>query len=89
MQLITIGALPPRIRDAYGFTWTIRDERALARWTRAIRAVIRLTPPILRRWPASRRREDRGVGGHAAPRTEEHKDGVEDHSALHARVKAS
>ena len=33
MQLITIGSLPPSIREAYGFAWRPRDERALARWT--------------------------------------------------------
>jgi uncharacterized protein (DUF2236 family) len=89
MQLVTVGSLPAPIRDAYGFTWTIRDERALARWTRAIRAIVRVTPPMLRRWPASRRSDDRGVGEHAALQTEEHNGGVEEHSALHARIKTS
>jgi len=55
MQLLTIGSLPPAIRDAYGFEWGPRDERALARWTAAIRFMLRLLPRIAREWPASRR----------------------------------
>ena len=55
-QLLTIGSLPPSIRDAYGFRWSARDARALARWTAVIRAAVRLLPPFVRHWPAARRR---------------------------------
>ena len=51
VQLLTIGSLPPSIREAYGFEWRARDERALARWTWALRTLLRLLPPFLRRWP--------------------------------------
>jgi uncharacterized protein (DUF2236 family) len=51
MHLITIGSLPPSIRQAYGFEWRPRDERALARWTTMIRTLVRLLPPIAREWP--------------------------------------
>jgi len=56
-QLITIGSLPPSIRQAYGFEWRPRDERALARWTTMIRSSVRLLPPIAREWPVARRAE--------------------------------
>jgi uncharacterized protein (DUF2236 family) len=56
LQLITIGLLPPGIRQAYGFTWTDRDTRALRRWTTAIRMLRRAVPAVLREWPAARRR---------------------------------
>jgi uncharacterized protein (DUF2236 family) len=55
MQLVTIGTLPPSIRDAYGFAWRPRDERALARWTAIIRTLLRLLPAAVREWPAARR----------------------------------
>jgi uncharacterized protein (DUF2236 family) len=56
LQLITIGLLPPRIRGDYGFTWTPRDARALARWTSALRLLHRALPRFAREWPAARRR---------------------------------
>lgn len=55
VQLITIGLLPPALRDAYGFAWTPREARALGRWVRAIRALRQVTPSFAREWPASRR----------------------------------
>jgi uncharacterized protein (DUF2236 family) len=56
LQLITIGLLPPAIREEYGFTWTPRDARALTRWTAALRLLHHATPRFVREWPASRRR---------------------------------
>jgi uncharacterized protein (DUF2236 family) len=55
VQLLTIGSLPPSIRRAYGFEWGAREERALARWTALLRALLRLLPPIARQWPMARR----------------------------------
>src|SRR5918993_4146744 len=55
MQLLTIGTLPPSIREAYGFQWRARDQRALARWTALLRTAIRLLPPLVREWPIARR----------------------------------
>jgi uncharacterized protein (DUF2236 family) len=55
MQLITIGSLPPAIRDAYGFEWRPRDARALARWTTMLRVALRLPPRFAREWPVARR----------------------------------
>ena len=57
IQLLTIGSLPPSIRQAYGFEWGARDARALARWTTMLRASRRLLPPIAREWPMARRRD--------------------------------
>jgi len=54
LQLMTIGALPEVIRQAYGFTWRPRDERALARWTAVIRTSQRLLPRAAREWPIAR-----------------------------------
>ena len=55
-QLITIGSLPPGIRDAYGFEWRARDERALARWTTLIRTSLRLLPRVATEWPQGDRK---------------------------------
>jgi uncharacterized protein (DUF2236 family) len=57
MQLFTIGSLPPSIREAYGFEWGPRDERALSRWMTMIRTVVRWLPSSARRWPRARRRD--------------------------------
>ena len=57
LQLITIGLLPPVLRDSYGFRWSARDARAFARWTAALRLLVRVAPQWLRHWPAARRRE--------------------------------
>lgn len=54
MQLLTIGTLPPSIRDAYGFQWRPRDARALARWSRLLRASLRMLPRWSREWPMAR-----------------------------------
>ena len=61
MQLVTIASLPPAIRTAYGFAWSARDERALARWTTLLRAWRRLLPAPAREWPMARRRGLSGV----------------------------
>ena len=55
LQLLTIGLLPPAIREAYRFTWTARDARALARWTAALRYLHLASPRFVREWPAARR----------------------------------
>jgi uncharacterized protein (DUF2236 family) len=57
MQLITIGSLPPLIRQAYRFEWRARDVRAFTRWTTLLRTSLRLLPPLAREWPMARRRD--------------------------------
>ncbi len=56
LQLLTIGLLPATVREDYGFSWTSRDARALARWTTALRLLHRALPRFVREWPAARRR---------------------------------
>ena len=51
LQVLTIGSLPPSIRQAYGFEWRARHERAFARWTTAIRMLLRVLPRFAREWP--------------------------------------
>ena len=57
VQLVTIGLLPPAIRDAYGLPWTSGDARALDRWAAALPAGHRAAPRIAREWPAARQQE--------------------------------
>ncbi|MEO5898077.1 MAG: oxygenase MpaB family protein [Vicinamibacterales bacterium] len=57
MHLLTIGSLPPSIRQAYGFEWRDRHVRAFAHWTSVLRTSLRLLPPLAREWPIARRRE--------------------------------
>lgn len=59
MQLLTIGSLPHSIREAYGFEWRDRDERAMRRWMSAIRMVMRWLPAAARQWPMSRQAASR------------------------------
>ena len=54
-RLITVGLLPAELRKAYGLSWSIRDERALARWSAGLRWASLRTPVALRRWRAARR----------------------------------
>lgn len=54
-RLATIGLLPPALREAYGFTWTPDDERALDSWAARVRAVRRRLPDRVALWPEARR----------------------------------
>ena len=55
VRLQTVGLLPPRIREEYGLPWSTRRERLLGVSTGLARTVLRVTPPIVRHWPAARR----------------------------------
>ena len=55
LQLLTIGSLPPSIREAYGFEWRARDARAFARWASMLRTALPLVPPFARYWGVARR----------------------------------
>lgn len=46
--LVTVGALPPRLRDRFGLTWSRRQERALRRFALGVRLLMTLVPPPLR-----------------------------------------
>ena len=62
VQVLTIGSLPPSLRDAYGFRWTRRDERSFHRWITLLRTALRFLPPLVRRWPMSRHRNAHRLG---------------------------
>jgi uncharacterized protein (DUF2236 family) len=54
LRLTTAGTLDASLRDGYGLTWTPRDARAFARWTRAVRTAHGATPDWLARWRVAR-----------------------------------
>jgi uncharacterized protein (DUF2236 family) len=77
IQLLTIGLLPPSIRQAYGFEWRARDARALARWTALLRASRRLLLPLAREWPTARRRDLSGAFSIGSPKAvANHRDSI-------------
>jgi uncharacterized protein (DUF2236 family) len=53
-RLVTVGLLPPGLRQAYDLRWTADDERKLERWTARLRAFSRHAPQRLRRWRVAR-----------------------------------
>jgi uncharacterized protein (DUF2236 family) len=68
-RLTAFGLLPPTIRQAYGFSWTSRNERALRLSAGLIRRILPLLPPIVRHWRAARRVGSRaGLVGLTGPR---------------------
>lgn len=54
-RVITVGLLPPLVRDQYQFVWSASRERQFERATSSIRAVRRLTPRVIAWWPEARR----------------------------------
>jgi uncharacterized protein (DUF2236 family) len=61
VRLQTVGLLPARIRAGYGFSWSQRKEAMMATSARLVRAALRLTPPVVRYWPAARRAARRAI----------------------------
>jgi uncharacterized protein (DUF2236 family) len=62
-DLLTVGSLPPPIRDGYGFAWNATRERRRARVAATLRAMRGLAPDLVARWPEARRR-DRDPAAH-------------------------
>jgi uncharacterized protein (DUF2236 family) len=56
-RLVTLGLLPPPVRDAYGFPWSAGRDRSLRVVTGAIRRLVKALPPAARYWRASRFRQ--------------------------------
>jgi len=52
--LVTAGLLPPRMRAAYGFTWSREREIAFRTVTRLSRLVAPRLPSRARQWPEAR-----------------------------------
>jgi uncharacterized protein (DUF2236 family) len=58
-RVVTLGLLPPGVREQYGFAWGPRDERRLTQAIRLLHTCRRLTPTVLAHWPDARaRRQD-------------------------------
>jgi uncharacterized protein (DUF2236 family) len=53
-ELVTVGSLPPAIRDAYGFRWDATRERRRQRVIATVRALRAIAPDALARWPEAR-----------------------------------
>jgi uncharacterized protein (DUF2236 family) len=49
-RLVTLGLLPPALRDAYGFPWSGARERSLRLVSAASRASLPFLPALLRYW---------------------------------------
>lgn len=54
-RLVTIGLLPPRVREQYGFEWDDRRQRRLATALRALAAARRHLPGRIAHWPEARK----------------------------------
>ena len=54
-ELVTVGSLPPGIREGYGFPWDASRERRRRRVLAALRGLRRFTPDVIARWPEARR----------------------------------
>jgi len=51
----TIALLPPTIREAYGFSWSPREQRRFERLAVAVRALRTLTPSWVAHWTIARK----------------------------------
>ncbi len=62
-RVITVGLLPPFVRDQYHYTWPASRERQFQRACSVIRSLRRVTPKAFAHWPEARagqRAEGRG-----------------------------
>ena len=65
VRLATAGLLPPVLRDSYGLSWSPQKQAMFSLSAGIIRNLLRLTPRVVRHWPAARRadrRRDRRSG---------------------------
>jgi uncharacterized protein (DUF2236 family) len=54
LNLVTVGLLPPTLREDYGFDWGPRRERVLNASTAAVRRLLPLLPALVREFPPAR-----------------------------------
>jgi uncharacterized protein (DUF2236 family) len=67
-ELLTLGSLPPAIREGYGVAWNAARERRHRRVLATLRAVRAASPALFARWPEARgERADAGTDGRAVP----------------------
>jgi uncharacterized protein (DUF2236 family) len=52
-RFVTVGLMPPDVREAIGLPWTRRQERRLVRLGRVVRTVVPRLPERLRFLPAA------------------------------------
>ncbi|MEU6040934.1 oxygenase MpaB family protein [Actinomadura sp. NPDC047616] len=50
-RFVTTGFLPPEFREQMRLPWSDRDQRRFDRLVTALRAFVRIQPPVLRRFP--------------------------------------
>ncbi|WP_274912299.1 oxygenase MpaB family protein [Streptomyces sp. WZ-12] len=50
--LVTVGTLPPVLRERFGLAWSDRQQRRLRRFARVVRCLMAPVPPPLRITPA-------------------------------------
>jgi uncharacterized protein (DUF2236 family) len=62
-RLLTIGMLPPEIREAYGFGWGPGREAALKAFSKAVRGTLPIVPSALRYWRSARTSKSRQLPG--------------------------
>jgi len=55
-RTLTLGLLPPSIREEYGLPWTARRQRTFDGLVSALRVTRRVVPDALALWPDARRR---------------------------------
>lgn len=55
-RTMTLGLLPPVVRDQYGWAWSPSQDASLRRTLAVLRALHRAAPRRLRHWPEARRR---------------------------------
>ncbi|MFJ9025921.1 oxygenase MpaB family protein [Streptomyces sp. NPDC102259] len=75
--LVTVGTLPPVLRERLHLTWSARQERALRRFARVVRLTMALVPPPLRiavplalvRWATHRPWPGATYASRSAPRS--------------------
>jgi uncharacterized protein (DUF2236 family) len=54
-RTITVGLLPPQVREQYGMAWTPREDRTVARLLSCLRYTRRVLPNAIAWWPEARR----------------------------------
>lgn len=54
LRLVTVGTLPPALRDDLGLEWGAGRERLLAASEKAVRRLLAVLPAVVRRFPQAR-----------------------------------
>ncbi|MEO8222000.1 MAG: oxygenase MpaB family protein [Specibacter sp.] len=51
VRFLTVGLLPPTVREMYGFKWSARKDQALRGLFKAAAVLVRITPKMIRHAP--------------------------------------